>query len=61
MNQLLYIWDKTFQYRNINGKLKLQYIQDKKQERNIMRIGMNVEMKQDINKTQLNSTKPLSL
>ena len=41
--------------------LKLQDKQDKKQERNIMRIGMNVEMKQDINKTQLNSNKPLSL
>ena len=39
----------------------LQYIRDKKYERNIMRIGMNKEMnkemKQDINKTQLNSTK----
>ena len=39
----------------------LQYIRDKKHERNIMRIGMNKEMneemKQYINKTQLNSTK----
>ena len=35
----------------------LQYIRDKKLERNIMRIGMNEEMKQDINQTQLNSTK----
>ena len=28
--------------------------------RNIMTIGMNEEMKQDVNKTQLNSTKPVS-
>ena len=35
----------------------LQYIWDKKHESNIMRIGMNEEMKQDINQTQLNSTK----
>ena len=35
----------------------LQYILDKKHERNIMRIGMNEEIKQDINQTQLNSTK----
>ena len=31
----------------------LQYIQDKKQEKNIIRLGMNEEMRQDINKTQL--------
>ena len=35
----------------------LQYIWDKKHESNIMRIGINEEMNQDINKTQLNSTK----
>ena len=35
----------------------LQYIWDKKHESNIMRIGMNEEMNQDINKNQLNSTK----
>ena len=35
----------------------LQYIWDKKHESNIMRIGMNEEMNQDINNTQLNSTK----
>ena len=40
--------------------LKLQEIQDKKQERNTMRIGVNEEMKQDINKAQLNLTKPVS-
>ena len=38
--------------------LKLQDIQDKKQERITMRIGVNKEMKQDINKAQLNLTKP---
>ena len=30
---------------------------DKRHESNIMRIGMNEEMNQDINNTQLNSTK----
>ena len=40
--------------------LKPQDIQDKKQERNTMRIGVNEEMKQDINKTHLNSTKHVS-
>ena len=35
----------------------LQYIWDKKNESNIMRIGMREEMNQDKNKTQLNSTK----
>ena len=29
-------------------------MQDKKQEKNIIRLGMNEEMRQDINKTQLN-------
>ena len=38
--------------------LKFQDIQDKKQERNTMRIGVNEEIKQDINKAQLNLTKP---
>ena len=40
--------------------LKFQDIQDKKQERNIMEIWMNEEMKQAINKTHLNSTKHVS-
>ena len=57
MKQLLCIWDKTFKYRNSHRNLMLQYIRDKKHERNIMRIGLNEEMKQDINQTQLNSTK----
>jgi hypothetical protein len=35
----------------------LQYIWDNKHESNIMRIGMNEEMNQDIKNTQLNSTK----
>ena len=57
MKQLLCIWDKTFKYRNSHRNLMIQYIRDKKLERNIMRIGMNAEIKQDINQTQLNSTK----
>ena len=51
------MWDKTFKYRNSHRNLMLQYIRDKKLERNIMRIGMNAEIKQDTNQTQLNSTK----
>jgi hypothetical protein len=35
----------------------IQYIQDKKHERNIMRIGQNEEIENDINQTELNSTK----
>ena len=31
-----------------------QYIQDKNKEKYIIRLGMNKEMRQDINKTQLN-------
>jgi hypothetical protein len=61
MKHLLCIWAKTIKYRNVNKNLKLQDIQDKKQERNIMqKIGMNEEMKQDINKTHMNSTKHVS-
>jgi hypothetical protein len=60
MKHLLCIWAQTLKYRNINRNLKLQDIQDKKQERNIMRIGVNEEMKQDMNETQLNSTKPVT-
>ena len=57
MKQLLYIWDKTYKYRHSHINLILQYTRDKKHERHIMRIGLNEEMKQDINQTQLNSTK----
>ena len=57
MKQILCILEKTFKYRNRHRSLMLQYIWDKKHESNIMRIGMNEEMNQDINKTQLNSTK----
>ena len=52
-SRLLCIWDEIFKYRIINKKIILQYIQDKKQEKNIIRLGMNEEMRQDINKTQL--------
>jgi hypothetical protein len=57
MKQLHCIWEKTFKYRNSHRNVMIQYIWDKKHERNIMRIGMNEEMKQDKNQTQLNSTK----
>ena len=60
MKHLLCIWAQALKYRNMNRNLKLQDIQDKKQERNIMRIGVNEEMKQDMNETQLNSTKPVT-
>jgi hypothetical protein len=40
--------------------LKFQDIQDKKQERTTMKIGVNEEMQQDINKAQLNLTKYVS-
>ena len=53
-SSLLCIWDKTFKYRNTNRKLMFQYIQDKNKEKYIIRLGMNKEMRQDINKTQLN-------